>query len=183
MPTLSRDVPRTALASLLLALLATTSGCASQPAPASERTPRAAPAHGRSNPWTGCYANFRPAGNPKGDLSRLGRACGPPAGLRPVTPARTRYQRERDPVHPYPLRIAAPGHCYRIFAVGDAHVRDLDLVLRAPDGEEIAADLSHDAWPVLPPRAALCLDAPGLYVLEVSVFRGAGYYSVQIWGR
>ena len=134
------------------------------------------------NPWTRCYAHFRPSRNPKTDVHSLGRMCGRTAGMRPITEVRTEYQRERDPAHRYLFTVPEAGSCYRVFAAGDESIQDLDLLLRGPDGENLSADLTHDAWPVLPPRSDLCFASAGLYMLEVSVFRGAGYYAVQVWG-
>ena len=46
-------------------------------------------------------------------------------------------------------------------------VRDLDVLIRTPDGEPVAGDLTHDAWPVVPPLGPACFAEPGAYVLEV----------------
>jgi len=45
------------------------------------------------------------------------------------------------------------------------------------------ADVTHDSFPVLPPHGPICFDKPGLYLLEVSVFRGGGRYALQVWGN
>ncbi len=102
--------------------------------------------------------------------------------MRPITKVLTQRQRERDPAQRYTFYVPAPGSCYRVYAAGDTGIYDLDLLLRGPDGDDLAGDLSHDAWPILPPQGPLCFDQPGLYLLEVSVFRGAGTYAVQVWG-
>ena len=57
------------------------------------------------------------------------------------------------------------------------------MLLRGPDGENVAADLTHDAWPVAPPAGPACFDTPGLYMVEVSVFQGEGTYAFQVWGN
>jgi hypothetical protein len=134
------------------------------------------------NPWTQCYAGFRQTGNPRGDLARLTRACGKLGGMRPVTRVLLRHQAASEPAARYTFYVTHVPSCYRIFAAADRHIADLDLLLHGPDGDRLVGDLTHDAWPVLPPHGPLCLDVPGLYMLEVSVFQGTGHYAVQVWG-
>jgi hypothetical protein len=131
--------------------------------------------------WVGCYANFQTRGQPKSDLRRLTRACGPTAGMRAVTPIESGRQSAEEPADLYTFHVAEP-RCYRIYAVGERGIEDLDLLLRGPDGEQVVADLTDDAVPILPPSGPICFETPGLYLLEVSVFRGSGTYAVQVWG-
>jgi hypothetical protein len=134
------------------------------------------------NLWSDCYATFAPSGNPKSDLERLTGECGRVGGMQPLTPVKTGTQGERDPADHYRFIVPDANTCYRIYATADRNVDDLDLLLRAPDGTDVAGDLTHDAWPIVPPRAPLCIEEPGTYLLEVSVFRGRGRYALQIWG-
>lgn len=103
--------------------------------------------------------------------------------MRAITKVKLGTQAAQDPVDRYAFEVPAANKCYRIYAVGDASVKDLDLLLRGPSGEAVVADVTHDAWPVLPPREPACFPIPGLYMLEVSVYRGAGRYALQVWGR
>jgi hypothetical protein len=160
---------------LLLLLLAT--GCGSSAAPAHS------PDKASGNPWVDCYAGFAPTGNPRGDVIRLARLCGKPLGMLPVTRVVTKQQRESAGADRYSFPVPSAGSCYRIFAAGDRGISDLDLILRGPDGSTLIGDLTHDAWPILPPQEPLCFDTPGLYMLEVSVFQGSGTYAVQVWGH
>lgn len=131
--------------------------------------------------WVDCYEDFRPRGSAYTDLRRLTRACGPIAGMRAITPIERGRQSAEDPADVYTFYVPEP-RCYRVYAVGDRGVEDLDLLLRGPDGAEVVADLSDDAAPILPPTGPICFDTPGLYALEISVFRGSGGYAVQVWG-
>ncbi len=133
--------------------------------------------------WSECYAAFSPSGSPKEDLARLTRSCGPTGGMQAVTSVQTAEQTEKDPADRYTFYVPASGACYRVYAVGDRNVQDLDVLLRGPDGEDVTGDLSHDAFPVTPPAGPICFDVPGLYMLEVSVFRGSGRYALQVWGN
>lgn len=146
----------------------------------------AAPAgdeHAGRGPWETCYSTFAPTGDASADLARLVRDCGATGGMRAVSAVRLGQQAEQDPVDRYTFEVPASGKCYRVYGASDAAVQDLDLVLRGPSGDAIGADVTHDSWPVLPPQGPLCFSEPGLYMLEVSVFRGAGRYAVQVWGR
>jgi hypothetical protein len=133
--------------------------------------------------WESCYSTFAPSGDAEGDLTRLVRDCGPTGGMRAVTPIRLGMQSSEDPVDRYTFEVPSPGKCYRVYAVGESSIADLDLLLRGPARNHYVADVTHDSWPVLPPREPVCFDQPGSYMLEVSVYRGAGRYALQVWGR
>lgn len=173
---------------LLLCVLA---GCGSlPPEPAESAGPRplatpAPDAQGKpaGSLWSACYADFRPTGNPQSDLERLTTLCGKTGGMQPLTPVTTADQAEKQPVDRYTFYVPKAGTCYRVYATGDRNIHDLDLVIRDSAGQVLGGDLTHDAWPVVPPDAPLCVDQAGLYMLEVSVFQGSGRYAVQIWGN
>jgi len=150
--------------------------------PTSTASPRTEDAAARTR-WESCYGTFSPAGDAPGDLSRLVRDCGPTGGMRAITVVRSGEQSEDDAIDRYTFEVPSAGHCYRVYAAGDGAVKDLDLLLRGPSGNAVASDLTHDSWPVLPARHPACLSEPGLYMLEVSVFKGSGHYALQVWGR
>jgi hypothetical protein len=133
--------------------------------------------------WEACYSTFAPAGDAEADLTRLVRDCGPTGGMRAVTPIRIGTQSSEDPVDRYTFEVPSPGKCYRVYAAGESSIADLDLLLRGPTRDRYVADVTHDSWPVLPPREPVCFNEPGSYMLEVSVYRGSGRYALQVWGR
>jgi hypothetical protein len=133
--------------------------------------------------WETCYSSFTPGGDAEGDLARLVRDCGTTGGMRAITTVKVGSQSAQDPVDRYAFQVSSSDKCYRVYATGDSAVKDLDLLLRGPSGEPVVADVTHDSWPVLPPREPVCFTEPGLYMLEVSVYRGAGKYALQVWGR
>lgn len=135
------------------------------------------------SPWEACYSSFTPAGDAEGDLTRLVRDCGPTGGMRAVTPVRVGEQSSEDPVDRYTFEVPAAGKCYRVYAAAQSSIQDLDLLLRGPSRDHFVADVTHDSWPVLPPREPVCFTEPGSYMLEVSVYRGSGRYALQVWGR
>lgn len=134
-------------------------------------------------PWEACYSSFAPAGDAESDLTRLVRDCGPMGGMKAVTPIRFGQQSSSDPVDRYTFEVPSAGKCYRVYAAGESSIEDLDLLLRGPTRDHFVADVTHDSWPVLPPREPVCFPEPGSYMLEVSVYRGSGRYALQVWGR
>lgn len=169
------------LASCCLWLSACAAGGATsteQPA-ASDNSPSK---YSKRNPWTDCYREFKPLGVPSVDLKQLTKRCAEELGMSPLSPIFTGKQAATDPVAIFSFTASQPGVCYRIIAVGDSKVQDLDLLLRGPGLEPIAGDLTHDAWPILPPAMPLCLQELGVYELEVSVNAGSGDFALQVWG-
>jgi hypothetical protein len=161
---------------ITLSCIGATLGCAAAPAvsPTADGTPEA-------EDWSRCYAGFSPTGNPKSDLRRLTQSCGRLGHMRPITAVRVGEQAAREPADSYTFFVPEAGNCFRIFATADRNVHDLDVLLKTQDGEALAGDITHDTWPVVPPQGPACFEDPGLYVLEISVFSGAGRYALQVW--
>lgn len=131
--------------------------------------------------WSGCYKGFSPMEGPAADLERLGFMCGAPRGLSAVTPVHAGAQKAEDRAERLVVR-ARKGRCYRLFAVAGEGVRDLDVSILAPDGRLVAADLSKDAWSVVPPRGPWCPDEEGPFAIDVAVTDGEGQYVLALWG-
>ncbi len=162
-----------------LAILLT--GCASVPAevPVTERPqPKGRPGPG----WVHCYSEFSPGDDAPADLERLTAACGPPNGLSAVTPVRIGALQAEDGASERFTFRARGGRCYRFFSVGTAEVGDLDLAVLDPGGQLLAADVSDDRFPVVPPRGPLCLHADAVFTIHVGVLKGSGSYLLQVWG-
>ncbi len=132
--------------------------------------------------WSACYRGLRPEGEPIASLGRLAAACAKPTGLAAVTPVKIgETQGADDPADRFAFR-ARGGRCYRVFAVGDDGVDDLDVAVLDPDGRLAAADVSRDRFPVVPPRGPLCAPRDTVYTLEVAVVKGRGAYALQVYG-
>lgn len=131
--------------------------------------------------WASCYRSFSPSEDPVSDLDRLGMLCGAPRGYGAAAPVHVGRQKAEEPAERLTFR-ARKGRCYRFFAVGDGAVRDLDVAVIAPDGRLVAADLSKDAWSVVPPRGPFCPDEEGPFAVDVSVADGEGAYALGVWG-
>ncbi|EYF08017.1 Hypothetical protein CAP_7039 [Chondromyces apiculatus DSM 436] len=132
-------------------------------------------------PWVRCYGNFRLSGTPLQDVTRLSLLCGPSNGMR-------RYSKEAvvgvvgagkpAVTAPVPLRRGA---CYRVFAVGDGGIGDLEVVMRSSRGVAIATDAGEDAWPIVQPDRPFCALDDDDAVLEVSARKGAGRFAAEVW--
>jgi hypothetical protein len=131
--------------------------------------------------WSACYKEFLPSEGPAADLERLAFTCSAPRGFTAAAPLHTASQKATDRAERLVLRVRK-GRCYRLFAVADRGVRDLDVSILAPDGRLVAADVSKDAWSVVPPRAPWCPDEEGPFAIDVSVADGEGSYALGLWG-
>jgi hypothetical protein len=161
-------------------------GCTSAPAAARPKTPLpavSADSQEDASPWSKCYEFFIATGDPTVDIGLLGRECGSRNNQRAVTPVREGKQSESDAVDRFTFTAGGDGKCYRVFAVGERGVRDLDVQLVGPDGEMVASDMTKGPYPVVPAREPACLPRKGIYTVEVSVYRGSGRYAVQVWGN
>jgi hypothetical protein len=159
---------------LLAACLAV--GCSANPPPPSSSAPE-------PTAWKSCYAGFSPSGDARDDVRTLGTACGSLGGMKPITPVTAGTQGPARPPDRFTFFVPQAGHCFRVFAAADREVRDLDVLILTLDGEPVAGDITHDSWPIVPPLGPACFEEPGVYALEVSVFRGSGGYALQVWAR
>lgn len=73
------------------------------------------------------------------------------------------------------------GRCYAILAVGDADVRDLDLVLLDANGREVDRDIAQDPRPTV----RVCPETSGQFNMQVRMTDGQGsyVYAAYRWPR
>ena len=71
------------------------------------------------------------------------------------------------------------GKCYLAIAAGVPSVRELDLRVVDPYGNERAHDSTRDAFPV---TGSFCPNVSGRWTVEVRMFNGYGPYGVQVFG-
>jgi hypothetical protein len=138
---------------------------------------RAAPTGGN---WRKCHANFQPRDQPELDVLRLGVLCGPSNGMRKVSEAKQAQVADGGAGQEHRWRAQA-GDCYRIFAVGEPGIEDLDVEVFAPNGARVALDTSDDRWPIVNPDGPFCVFEEGDYRAVVRAQRGSGRYAVEIW--
>jgi hypothetical protein len=148
--------------------------------PAREPDAPAAPVR-VGGPWVRCYGGFKPAGDPIKDVTRLSLLCGPENGMKRLS---------KEPLQG-PVSAGGPsvnesfeakrGECYRIFAVAEPAVADLDVVVRSSRGAAIAADHGEDAWPIVQPDRPVCALEDDRWTYEVSARKGAGRFAAEVW--
>ena len=130
--------------------------------------------------WVRCYGHFKPSGEPLKDVTRLGLMCGPSNGMRRAGDGLSGEVGEGGA----PLSQAfgvQRGACYRVFAVAEASVADLDVTLRSSRGSAIAADHGEDAWPIVQPDRPICALEDDHWTVEVRAKRGKGRFAAEVW--
>jgi hypothetical protein len=130
--------------------------------------------------WVHCYGHFKPSGEPKKDVTRLGLLCGPSNGMKQEGDLFESDLTEGSAPAEYKIE-AQRGACYRIFAVGEVSILDLDVTLRSSRGSAIAADHGQDAWPIVQPDRPICALEDDRWTVEVRAKRGGGRFAAEVW--
>ncbi len=164
---------------------------AGEPAPSPTGLPR--PVDGRRAPTppapppapnglthSNCFVGVTRTWDPEVDLRAVTARCGQPLGLEPLGAPIVAQLAQGQPMHKYGASLEA-GACYRIFAISDRGIEDLDTGLKAPDGSWVSKDILEDNFPILNGDGPFCVQQSGQYQLLVSVAKGSGKYAVQMW--
>lgn len=132
-------------------------------------------------PWVRCYGNFRASGEPVKDVTRLSLLCGPENGMRRLS-TKTLEGSVAEGAAPVTGAIQAKrGECYRVFAVAEPSVADLDVTVRSSRGATIASDHGEDAWPVVQPDRPFCALEDDTWAIEIGARRGKGRFAYEVW--
>jgi hypothetical protein len=149
--------------------------------PASVRRPRAlgqpSPVGGR---WLSCYGSFAPRGDPRLDVERLGQACGPPNGMVKIASFTGELAPDAGPPREH-RHSAREGECFRVFAVADPKILDLDVEIFDPSRKRVAFDDGDDRWPIVKPDGPFCVYEAGEYSIRVQAPHGGGRYVLDLW--
>lgn len=132
-------------------------------------------------PWVRCYGSFHPSGEPVKDVTRLALLCGPENGMRRLSKAPFEGAVAEGAPGVTSTFEAKRGECYRVFAVADAAVSDLDVTVHSSRGAPVAADHGEDAWPVVQPDRPFCPLENDRYTLEIAARRGHGRFAAEVW--
>ena len=130
-----------------------------------------------------CYGAFRPSADPASDLTLLTAVCASPLGLSAATPVHVGEPQTADTPEERLTFLGRAGRCYRVFAVGEPTVTDLDIALIDATGHIAAADASSDRWPIVPIQGSLCLHEDQMFTIHVAVVEGSGRYLMQLWSN
>jgi len=132
-------------------------------------------------PWVRCYGSFHPAGDPVKDVTRLALLCGPENGMRRLSKAPIEGAVSEGAPGTTSTFEARRGECYRVFAVAEATVSDLDVTVHSSRGAAIAADHGEDTWPIVQPDRPFCPLENDRYTLEIAAHRGHGRFAAEVW--
>jgi hypothetical protein len=155
-------------------------GSAEEPEPAVAPTSSAAPVR-VGGPWVRCYGGFHPEGDPVKDVTRLSLLCGPENGMKRLSRAPLQGALTEGGPSVTETFEARRGECYRVFAVAEPGVADLDVVVRSSRGAALAADHGEDAWPIVQPDRPFCALEDDRYTLDVSTKHGGGRFAAEVW--
>lgn len=132
-------------------------------------------------PWVRCYGGFHPSGDPVKDVTRLSILCGPENGMKRLSKQPLEGAlREGGPAVSEGFD-ARRGECYRVFAVAEPGVQDLDVVVRSSRGAAVAADHGEDRWPIVQPDRPVCPLEDDRFTFEVSAKKGSGRFAAEVW--
>jgi hypothetical protein len=132
-------------------------------------------------PWVRCYGNFKPSGEPLKDVTRLGLLCGPENGMRRLGDRAIEGTVSEGGAAATSRFAAKRGECYRVFAVAENTVVDLDVSVLSSHGIAVAADHGEDAWPIVQPDRPFCPLDDDTFSVEVTARRGNGRFAAEIW--
>jgi hypothetical protein len=132
-------------------------------------------------PWVRCYGSFHPAGDPVKDVTRLALLCGPENGMHRLSKAPFEGAVTEGAPGITTTFEARRGECYRVFAVAEPSVGDLDVTVHSSRGAPVAADHGEDAWPIVQPDRPFCPLEKDVYTLEIAAHRGHGRFAAEVW--
>jgi len=129
-----------------------------------------------------CASLVKRTGDITTDINALGDVCGNNFGLTAVAPPYSRkLSQEQGWQKQFDLELEAG--CYRLFAAGDAGIRDLDTGIKDESGNVIAEDSSNGPMPVLNPGGPFCLQKAQKVALYARVGSGGGTYAMWLWKK
>jgi hypothetical protein len=191
---MSHPLPRP-LALLAVSAIALGCGASPPPAPTSPATPTtttgALPASAgtaskkvfvKHDPaWAACHATYKPMSTDLvAESNRAGKGCEAVTKMKPILRPQSGTQGDTNPPQEVKFEGKA-GNCYRVYAMADAGIKDLDLLLKDSTGAIAAEDSTDDASPVLAEDGAICFKEIDDVTLVVSVGAGKGSWALEIW--
>ncbi len=131
--------------------------------------------------WAACHATFTPKSKDVlAEVQKLAKGCADATKMKALGAPTKATQADKNPPQQIKLKAQA-GKCYRVYAIADTGITDLDLLLKDSAGEIGAEDSTDDPSPVLLEDGAFCFKDADNAVVVVSVGAGKGTYAVQVW--
>jgi hypothetical protein len=131
-----------------------------------------------------CWSTINLTGDHKKDYDNILARCGTPTGLREyVSPAKGRLHHEHDKRDTFRIKLSG-GLCYRYFAVADAKITDLDILVETLGGALVADDKTRQPVAIIENDKPWCMDEDKEFNFHVEVDGpGEGFYMFGVWAR
>jgi len=129
-----------------------------------------------------CWQGLGLTGDHQKDYDAIIARCGAPTGLREYTkPVTGRLHHIHDKRDTYRIKLAA-GYCYRYFAVADAKVSDLDILVETTGGALVADDRTKQPVAIIESDKPWCIDDAKEFDYHIEVDGvGEGFYTFGVW--
>jgi hypothetical protein len=130
-----------------------------------------------------CWKTVGFSGQHDKDFPALIDKCGTPTGmLEYVKPANGKLHHIKDAVDSFTTPMTK-GSCYRIFAVADQTIHDIDIVILR-NGAILGTDDMHQPVAIIQGSSPFCPEDDATYSFDVKVKgEGKGAYTFGIWTR
>ncbi len=130
-----------------------------------------------------CWKTVSFGGTADKDFSALIDKCGTPTGmLEYVKPERGKLHSVKDAIDSFTVAMSK-GSCYRLFAVADATIHDIDIVILR-NGAILGTDDMAQPVAIIQGASPFCPTDDGTYGFDVKVKgEGKGAYVFGIWTR
>jgi len=131
-----------------------------------------------------CWQGTALAGDARKDYDTLIGKCGSATGLveyaKPISGKLHHVHDKRDT---YKIKLLG-GMCYRYFAVADAGIKDLDILVMKPGGALVADDKTVNPVAIIEFDKAWCMDEDAEYDFHIEVDgEGNGHYIFGVWAK
>ena len=130
-----------------------------------------------------CWKTVPFSGEHDKDWTSLVSACGTPAGmLEYVKPENGKLHHVKDKVDSFTVAMQKSS-CYRVFAVADASIHDIDIVI-LKNGAIMGTDDQTQPIAIVQGSAPFCPPDDATYSFDVKIDgEGQGAYTFGIWTR
>jgi hypothetical protein len=131
-----------------------------------------------------CWQDMELSGVAAKDYAALVARCGAPTGVAEyVHPAKGHLHHKHDRRDSFKIALEK-GYCYRYFAVADASIDDLDILITRYGGDMVGDDQTKGQVAIIQSDKPWCMDDDADYDFEVAVNgEGQGNYLLGVWAR
>jgi hypothetical protein len=138
----------------------------------------------KTKPDAQCWAEVAATGDHTKDYAAIVGACGAPTGLAEYAkPVEGKLHHARDPEDVFTMPVRA-GYCYRYFAIADATIADLDLLIEKKGGALVGDDKTNGPFAIIDADEPWCQNEDQDVEFHLKVDGpGKGGYTFGVWAR